>query len=698
MIEKGLCQQYLTPLRGKATHKPVIAFDVETHGTKNRFVLGCISHADRNEIYHNAREMLEALGNPRNISSLIYATNLHFDAFTLFNEVAGNQRIPPEWQAFDNGSKLIWCKKQVTKGPNDTNNRHVTLLDSMNLFPIGVYNLGNILQKVSKTYARQGNTAAAEYYNVKKLEAPPHMGKKSFAGLTRAERESLEEYCAMDATVTRKFMEWANREIVELGAKVKITAASTSMDLFRRKYLSRVIPQPPWDCLVDSRYSYYGGRTEDYWKGNVGAGVEQDITAMYPSIMESIQFPYPSPENFTKDDRPTDHCLEGEGFTMATMSLRPTGEKQECDLRYPALPFKTDAHLMFPIGALQGVWTNYQLRHALEHGWEIEKLHWSYSTHHTFNPFEEYVRSLMSLRLEYLCPGCAQHDQSGLRCWQLGLKCENAHATEEVIKLFLNGLYGKFAQNFLTEEQALEVKQYVKKGGGTYKSMGEATQEELTYTMVNHPEYLAQGIVINKAAPSLKSFMNPILASYVTSGAQCKINTHQVKAHQMGIQVYYTDTDSLLTDRPLPWATKAKSLGDLQLVGPFDELIIVGPKAKLVKHGKDEKATFKGVPDKSWLVTDKESMASEEIRPRKAIFEAMQKDSLSVKYTRMAKMRESVHRGLSTNEMVEMTKTFKPFENPKRRILGRPRIRDLLSQKFDTTPWIVDGKTQLIMR
>lgn len=679
-------QKFLTPLHGEPKTKPVIGFDVETYGPKNKFVLGAVSYPHETVIYDDPELMLAELGHSRNKDYLIYATNLSFDAFVLFQEVAGPRGIPEGWSAFDNGAKLIWCKRQIEDTDTSAQNRFVTLLDSMNLFPMGVYNLGNILGKVSKTYRRNGDITAADYFSVGKLIAPACMGKKKLSSLTDEEYRDLSTYCAADASVTRKFMEWANQEIVRLGAKVKITAASTAMDLFRRRYLNQTIPQPHYECLIESRFSYYGGRTEDYFKGNVGEAHEQDVTAMYPDAMARIEFPYPSPENFTKVLKPSDHIFDYEGFAKATITV-PT------HLHYPPLPFKANSHLLFPVGSLDGIWTHLQIRHAIELGCEVSNISWSYYNTHTFNPFKDYVNSLIKLRLQYLCPGCEYSDSTGRKCWEDGRKCPNSDAIEEVIKLFLNGLYGKFAQNFLTDEEAEKYKLYAKKGGGTFKPIAEANSEELTYTMMNFPEYFAQGIVINKAVPSLKAFMNPILAAYITSAAQCKVNSLQWKAHSYDIPVFYTDTDSLYTKKRLPFATISKALGELQYVGKSDELIIVGPKAKLTRNhsSNSSKPTFKGIPSKSFIIEDG---IQKETAPKADIFKAMELDKLEVTYTRFTKYRESMIRGLSTNEMTQMTKEFKPFENPKRQILGKPTIKKLLTHSYPSIPWKINPKTQ----
>lgn len=674
----------LPPLKSRKKPREIWGFDVETYGMKNRFVLGVVSTPSGNYRFTDPKRMLDFIIAPSNYKVDIFATNLEFDMYALFQSVY-NAPMPDDgdWQILDIGTKILWAKKKVHfLSEEKQQNRYITLLDSMNLFPLSVENLGNILQKAAAVYRRKGELDKAAYFDVKKLIAPSIMGKKTYSTLSISEREALFTYCEADATVTRKFMEWAVDEITRLGAKVQYTAASTAMDLFRRRYLQSVVPQPSWECMVDSRYSYYGGRTEDYWKGNVGEGDEQDVTAMYPSVMELIEFPYPSPENFRREDSPTDNILQFEGFASANVTIPE-------HLFYPPLPYKSATHLLFPTGTITGVWTHLQLRHAIKLGCDINHINWSYFNTKTFNPFKDYVKNLIQLRLYYLCPGCERSDKTGRKCWEDGVKCENSDAVEEVIKLFLNSLYGKFAQNFLNEEEGERYNLPVKKGGGTLKPIAHATIEEFNYTIQNYPHYAAQGLVVNSMTPKLRAFMNPIIASYITSAAQVKINEYQLAAHKLGINTYYTDTDSLLTSSKLPFAVKGKILGELQHVGHFDQLIIIGPKAKLVKTGEKSKATFKGVPSKSIIIEDTTTMAARQVKPRQELFDNLATDELSVTFTRFARHKEAMARGLSVNEMILMTKTFKPFENPKRHILGKPTVSSLLDHSYKTVPWCV---------
>jgi len=704
---------FLVPLKGKAHTKPVIAFDCETWGRKNKFVCGVISEPEQDLVFTDASTMVERLTRRENQGHFIYATKLNFDAFVLLQEIAGEKRIPPGWSLFDNGSRLIWVKRELRDRQDKQEGRkqkeYITLMDSLNVFPQGVEAMGNILLKESKSQAKKGNAKAAAYWLEKKLQAPgcrcdprneEHEGCKTFLGklswhnMSLDQRKELVTYCAADARVTRKFMEWFNQEVVMLGGQPRMTAASTALDLFRRKYMlqeSRVIPQPHWTCLVESRLSYYGGRTEDFVKGTIPDVWDYDVTAMYPASMIEIQFPYPSPERFIRRNAPSETVLKYEGFSHVVIDVPY--------MDIPPLPYREVNKLLFPFGRLQGVWTNLELRYAIGVGCQVQEIKWSYFTEKTFNPFMGYVNDLFGKRMSYAFPD----DCDELTCLyhhgDAGAKCACEMASEAVIKLYLNGLYGKFAQNFLTELEAAELGVKTKKGGGTFKRIEDATPEEIAYTGANHPEYLVEGYVIDKAVPKLKSFMNPILSSYVTARARCKLHAFIMRAIAEGAIVLYTDTDSLYVTKPLSFAVKGKALGDLATGKQWERMTILGPKTKrLVDQKGKAHDTAKGVPGKSFLIRDETSMRTERVKPREALFESLSfNQHPSTTYSKFLNPKEALIRGKAPNEIVEMTKTFDFLAFPKRRILGNPQLEDLVLNHFETVPWEIDGQTLQIV-
>lgn len=675
MPKQKFLTPFLVPLRGEPKLSPIIGFDTETYGELNQFQMGAVSTPEADYVFDGASNMLDFMCKREYWNHKVFATNLGFDAFALFQAKAGDSKMPDGWSFFDNGSKLIYVRKMVSqetrKETGAKKHKYQTLLDSLNIFPAGVETMGQILLKVSEGYAKKGDLQLANYYAEPKLKAPTWLGKRKWKDLAQTDKMLLAEYCMADARVTRKFMEWLSKQIYELGGEMRMTAASTALDLFRRKYLREAniaIPQPRWDCMVESRLSYYGGRTEDFVKGTISNVWDYDVTSMYPGAMVEIEYPYPSPEKFLKREYPPDICLEREGFSKCTIKVPY--------MHIPPLPFRQGPKLIFPYGTLTGVWTNLEIRYAISIGCKVEEIEWSYFNQRTFNPFREYVLDLFAKRMSY---------------------AKDKMATEEVVKLFLNGLYGKFAQNFLTEEQAEELGVLIKKSGGTFKRIEDASSDEIEYTSLNHADYLAKGFVINKAVPKLKAFMNPILSSYTTARARIKLHEMLLLAIKEGAKPAYVDTDSIYSNKRLSFAVKDKQLGKLQEGKPYKEMLIVGPKSKrLIREDGKVITTAKGVPGKSFLTTFK-TKRTVKIAPRDNLFAGMKGGKLTTRYSKFLKFKEAIARGLLPNQIVEMTKEFNPFEFPKRRIIGTPTIIDLLNNVYESEPWEIDAKTQCVI-
>lgn len=632
-----------------------MGFDTETHGRENRFDMGVISTPVGDLLYEDAQEMLDALTHRDLWQCDVWATNLAFDAWALFQAVAGDGRLPPGWEIFDNGAKVIHVR-HVTKNGNSVRYRY--MLDSLNVYLAGVEKMGEVLKRVAANRREMGDPNWA-YWNEGKLVKPPWLGKRRYRDLDDDEKFTHRTYCAADARITRKFIEWFQAEVNALGGQLRRTAASTALDLYQRRFMREegfVIPQPGLESMIEAKLSYYGGRTEDLTKGHIIDLREYDVTSMYPASMLGTDFPYPSPESFVKHLEPPRAILRMEGFSHVTIEVPP--------MHVPPLPHRVGDKLLFPIGRLTGTWTNLELRHAEQVGCRIEAIHWTWATKHTFRPFDGYVRTLFAARMEH---------------------AKRKLATEEVIKLFLNGLYGKFGQNFMSQETADRYGIKIKQGGGTFVHVDDASEAEILWTAFHQPHYLAQGFAIRAAVASLKPFMNPILSSYTTSKARIKLHDYLTRAcREVGDEnVHYMDTDSIFTTGELSFATKEKVLGALQEKAHYREGWILGPKAKLlVMQDGTKVTTYKGVPEKDPLAPGR--------NPRLDLFSGVARGILKVRFHRFVKFKEAAARGLMPNEIVAVPKSFSPFDYTKRKIVGEdPWLRDLATRSFATEPWLV---------
>jgi hypothetical protein len=103
----------------------------------------------------------------------------------------------------------------------------------------------------------------------------------------------------------------------------------------------------------------------------------------------------------------------------------------------------------------------------------------------------------------------------------------------------------------------------------------------VTYTL-NEPSVLGKGGLdptIRKLIDSLPGNTNVAIASAITAYSRMIINTYKLEAIKMGLEIYYSDTDSLVLNGPLPEKfIDSATLGKLKLEHVIKEGIFVMPK------------------------------------------------------------------------------------------------------------------------
>lgn len=131
-----------------------------------------------------------------------------------------------------------------------------------------------------------------------------------------------------------------------IGGEVGITAPSTAMKTWRRKYLQHSIPRGT-DAHEFVFAAYCGGRTEVFQKTGTNLSY-YDINSSYPAVMRE---PMPCSEPIWWYGEPpavfTQAGSDYVGFVDAEVEL---------DLDIPPLPVKRDGKLMFPSGRVSGRW------------------------------------------------------------------------------------------------------------------------------------------------------------------------------------------------------------------------------------------------------------------------------------------------------------------------------------------------------
>lgn len=304
------------------------------------------------------------------------------------------------------------------------------------------------------------------------------------------------------------------------------------------------------------RESYCGGRCEVFTPILDHDGYHYDVNSLYPS---QFYQEYPVGEYEFYDDT---FLIEsnwekwlknkrGLGFITADLFIP--------EQNIPPLPVKM-GKLTFPTGYVRGTWTYIELEYAIKNcGVKIEKLYEMIHFKKTFPVFKNFV--------DVFYPMKEQAAKSGDK------------AGKTVAKLCMNTGYG-------------------------YTGMRRDDKSTLIsiYDM-DKPEYQGKIRNINQdfgyceVDTDVKAkYIQVQIASYVTSYARLVLLDALRHADNLGT-VYYCDTDSIVTDHPLPDEIVDKTkLGFWDLEGEIKQALFLRPKvyAEIKKDGELNKK-FKGI-------------------------------------------------------------------------------------------------------
>ncbi len=438
---------------------------------------------------------------------------------------------------------------QVLKVTERSTNYTFTFLDSIRLLPMS-------LDKAAKTFGFPG-----------KLEHSLEIDENN---------HSWEKYVQRDCEALYESLSQFQHLITDrLGGEMGITSPSTSMKLYRRKFMGHgktpaLIPQHRHFKECDGsqptpegtkepcegcqhawiRAGYYGGRTEVFRKGGRGLSY-YDINSSYPrAMLEDMPGgavknygPKKGPEDFKRLHR------DAIGFIECDIEIPET-----CYL--PPLPHRAEktGKLLFPVGKFHGVWSYAELQlldDPLVQGKITNVTRSVWYGRKTL--FFDFVKELYSFR------------------------DKNANTYDEglalISKLMMNSLYGKFGMNEDRREILLLQKDEKPPEGSTFPRF-EGGEEDLLSRVC---------YVEKRVAPP---YIIPQISAHITALARVRLWNFMAEVLRRGGKLYYCDTDSLITD--LADLPVSPDLGELKNEYPGEKLDVelIGPKMYLLRKEK----------------------------------------------------------------------------------------------------------------
>lgn len=260
-------------------------------------------------------------------------------------------------------------------------------------------------------YESSLDAAAEKFLQEKKIEVP-QAWLEDMKTAIRNHREEVEQYCLRDANLTERLWQILEKQYLELGVKPWRAASPASLAIraFPESFKLKGTPRFIQDIFLKS---YYGGRAEIYWRGNIGPAVGYDIHSAYPSALADMPDPRGCTAVRTESQKPRADAAYGS--YKVQMKIHP-------DTLICPVPFRPrSGPLVYP----SGVFTTWVTKAELE-------LLREYNFDHTI----AYGLELLRESDRMLFPD--------LREW-FRMRQENP-ACSWAIKKTLNSLYGKLAE------------------------------------------------------------------------------------------------------------------------------------------------------------------------------------------------------------------------------------------------------------
>ena len=524
-----------------------IGFDIETYGKDNKFYCAVLSDykTGASMLCYSAQEVKEALRYRKleNHKYRVVATNLMFDFLGTFGFKDEEVDFIEKDGIFYGASYYLYPKYK------DKKRHQIKFYDTMRFFPKSVEQIGKCI-------------------NLPKLKAPSWLGQRK--PQTDKENEELIKYCERDATISSKFMYMFTEYCEKRGIQPKITIGSTAMADFKTNYLEKDIPLEPDKHREIAFKGYCGGRTEVFRRGTFKKTTCYDFNSVYPSVMRDKLFPNPESGVYTKKMK-REYIENYEGVVKATV--------HQPEIFIPILPYKevdqygSRKKLLFPCGTFTNYFTFVELREALKHtNLKIKKLYEGVYYTKSEDYFSQFMNDKYNERLKYK---------------------KEKNQLEEMSKLFMNNLYGKFGENYREASKIMH-------GNQLCPYLDSATEINPT----NSKGYFR---VVHKGNPKEHSF--PIWSAYITAYARIKL-WHELNKYQDS--VLYCDTDSIFIDSHKKVKT-SQALG--RLSKEYDSYFFIAVRPKV--YASEKHIKMKGVNKKLSLEQFKRILKGESITEQK---------------------------------------------------------------------------------
>nr|YP_009744359.1 hypothetical protein [Xylaria hypoxylon]QIE13215.1 hypothetical protein [Xylaria hypoxylon] len=328
-----------------------------------------------------------------------------------------------------------------------------------------------------------------------------------------------------------------------------LTISRLSLNIYLKHYLNKSnIPIIKDNLYNEIKKAYYGGVTEVYKPYGENL-FYYDVNSLYPyaSLNPMCGNQYTYIESFNNDGLDLNNLF---GFFYCSI--------EASDNYFGLLPVKNNNGLIMPLGSWEGWYFSEELKFAVEHGYKI-KIIKGYNFNKEYEVFDQYVKDIYNIK--------RNTDNSVERT---------------VSKSLLNNLLGRFGLNInkpvseIVNNEKLDMLLSTRECN-SFKKINENSYLVSYYPKISRNicemfgnDYIkilqenSLGSEGNKLNQEFKD-VSLVISAAVTSYARIYMNKIKLNILKKGGKIYYTDTDSIITDIPLNNNLIGKDLGQFKL-------------------------------------------------------------------------------------------------------------------------------------
>ena len=532
-----------------------LTLDIETKTIKGKLHPICISIYDGFTIksffiddYKSEYEMIyaafETLKARKYNYQKLYIHNLsYFDGVFLLKHLSRLGKIKP---LIRNG--YIYNIRLELLGPK--NQKYVIFLrDSLLILPLSLDKLSHSFKiKNKKTIFPilclndlpldyKGKIPAAKYFKNYSEYSNYQLNHKEEWDL----KKELVKYCENDAIALHQILNYFSIEIFNLfrlDISKYMTLSSISFAIFRSNFLKEVnIPKINGQMFEDIYKSYKGGLVDMYLPQGSNLFL-YDVNSEYP---EAMCLDMPGGKVYYVEGNLDLNEHKNFGFFKAHIESNNS-------LNMPVLPIKYNNNTLCPLGKWTDWYFSEELKEAQnKYGYKITII--KGYVFERMKIFPEFVHFLYSMK-------------------------ENTPKNQPIyliMKLLLNMLYGRFGMKPEKEENiilsSVDAENYFKNKDIIIQDIIDLGNGKELLNFIQKSHYIENDL--------LNPNISIAIASAVVAYGRIKINALK---HLSNIQVYYSDTDSIITNKPLPDKLIGKKLGQLKLEDKIKKGYFLAPK------------------------------------------------------------------------------------------------------------------------